>query len=97
MVMRYLYRWQLDESEFEDLFAHKKIVFWIRPLKLKLDPGDHSQFAEILLPQAHMTLRVKKADYTIAEIGTPVKSQHYKITHAEEGMSPGTGPGTARS
>ena len=23
MVMRYLYRWQLDESEFEELFAHK--------------------------------------------------------------------------
>jgi hypothetical protein len=88
MVMRYLYRWQLDESEFEEMLSHHKLVFWIRPLELKLDAGDHSQFAQILLPQLDMTLLVKKADYRIAETGTPVKSQHFKIIRVTDGEVP---------
>ena len=87
-VMRYLYRWQLDESEFEEMLTHSKVVFWIRPLKLKLDPGDYSQFAEILLPQLDMTLLLKKADYRIAETGTAVKSREFKIIRVTNGEVP---------
>jgi hypothetical protein len=88
MVMRYMYRWQLDESEFEAMLSHHQLVFWIRPIELKLDPGDHSQFAEILLPQLDTTLLLKKADYRIAETGTPVKSQHFKIIRVTDGEVP---------
>jgi hypothetical protein len=86
--MRYLYRWQLDQSEFEDMLAHDKLVFWIRPLQLKLDAGDHSQFAEIMLPQLDMTLLLKKADYTIAETQTPIVSRHFKIVRVTRGEVP---------
>jgi hypothetical protein len=88
MLMRYLYRWQLDEAQFETLLGKKSIVFWIHPLELKLDPGDHSQFAEILLPQLNLSVRVKKADYTIAETGTGVKSRHFKTTRVTRGDVP---------
>jgi hypothetical protein len=92
MVMRYLYRWQLDESQFETLLDQKNIVFWVRPLELELDPGDRSQFADILLPQLNLSLRVKKANYRIAEIGTDVKSQHFKITGVTHGDVPSHRP-----
>jgi hypothetical protein len=88
MVMRYLYRWQLDESKFKTVLDHKELVFWIRPLAVKLDPGDRSQFAEIMLPQVNLSARVKKADYRIAEIATPVKSKSYKITRVSYGNVP---------
>jgi hypothetical protein len=88
MVMRYLYRWQLDHSEFEHLVSHKNIVFWVRPLQLKLDPGDHSKFADLLLPQLNITLRVKKADYTIAETGEVVTSKGFKIVRVSRGEVP---------
>ena len=88
MVMRYLYRWQLDQSEFEALVSHKNIIFWVHPLNLKLDPGDHSKFADILLPQLNMTLRVKKADYMIAETGEVAKSKRFKIVSVSRGEVP---------
>ena len=55
---------------------------------MNLDPGDHSQFADILLPQLDLSVRVKKADYRIAETGTEVKSQHFKITRVTRGDVP---------
>jgi hypothetical protein len=88
LVMRYLYRWQLDESEFETILSQKDVVFWIRPLHPKLDPGDRSQFAEILLPQVNLSARVKKASYTIPEIETAVKSQNFKIVLVTQGEVP---------
>jgi hypothetical protein len=86
--MRYLYRWQLDQSEFEHLVSHKNIIFWVRPLNLKLDPGDRSKFADILLPQLNIMLRVKKADYTIAETGEVARSKDFKIVRVSRGDTP---------
>lgn len=94
MVMRYLYRWHLDESEFETLIESKNVVFWIRPLQVKLDSGDRSQFAEIMLPQLNLSMRVKKADYTIREVATPVKSKAYKIIRVTRDEGPRHRPST---
>jgi hypothetical protein len=80
-VTRYLYRWKLDESEIQSILGEKKFVFWVRPVAAKLDAGDHSQFGEILLPQLGMRVKVKKTDYTVEELGTPVKSANFKISH----------------
>ena len=88
MVMRYLYRWQLDASEFDDLLAHDRLVYWIRPLNPKLDPGDNSKYVEIIFPQLDMSVVLKKANYTIAEVNEPVVSKSYKITRVTEGDTP---------
>jgi hypothetical protein len=79
-VVRHLYRWYMDESEIEKIIGGKKFTFWVRLIEPKLDPGDKSLLAEILLPQLNIAVRVKKADYTIEEIGVPVKSPGFKIT-----------------
>jgi hypothetical protein len=91
-VVRYLYRWQLDESEVERVVTAKKFDFWVRRLEVKLDPGDRSQLAEILLPQLNMRVKVKKADYTIEELGTDVKSQNFRITQVTRGQVPARRP-----
>lgn len=87
-IVRYLYRWQLDESEVEQIVASKKFVFWVRRLEAKLDTGDRSVLGEILLPQVNLRVKVKKADYTIEELGTEVKSQSYRITQVTRGQLP---------
>jgi hypothetical protein len=79
-VVRHLYRWYLDESEIERIIEAKKFTFWVRRLETKLDPGDHSILGEVFLPQLNISVRVKKADYTIEEIGVPVKSPGFRIT-----------------
>lgn len=91
-VVRHLYRWHLDESEVERLIGAKRFVFWVRRVKAKLDPGDHSELAEILLPQLHLSVKVKKADYRIEEMGTEVKSQDFKITQVTRGQTPARPP-----
>ena len=88
MVMRYLYRWQLDESEFETLLSLDRLVYWIHPLQPKLDPGDNSKYVEIIFPQLDMSVVLKKADYTIAEINEHVTSKSYKVTRVTEGDTP---------
>jgi hypothetical protein len=92
-IVRYLYRWQLDEREVEKILGRKDFVFWVRPLPVALDPGDHSQYAEILLPQLDMSVEVKKVDYTIAEVGTVVKSANFRITRIIRGDLPKRPPG----
>ena len=92
-IVRYLYRWQLDEREVEKILSRKDFVFWVRPLPVALDAGDHSQFAEILLPELDISVEVKKVNYTIAEIGTVVKSPDFKITRITRGDLPRQLPG----
>jgi hypothetical protein len=91
-VVRYLYRWDLDESEVERVVAAKRFAFWVRRLEPKLDPGDHSILAEILMPQLGLTVRVKKADYTIEELGAAVKSPNFRITRLIRGQLPARAP-----
>jgi hypothetical protein len=91
-IVRYLYRWQLHESEVENILDQKQFVFWVRLVPEELDAGDHSQFAEIMLPQLDISVDVKKADYTIGETGTLVKSPNFRITRITRGGLPGRPP-----
>jgi hypothetical protein len=91
-VLRYLYRWHLDESEVERVVGQKEFVFWVRRLEPKLDPGDRSVVAEILVPQLDLGARVKKADYTIEEMGVEVKSPNFRITRITRGQVPAHAP-----
>jgi hypothetical protein len=91
-IVRYLYRWQLHESEVENILDQKQFIFWVRRVPVERDAGDHSQFAEIMLPQLDMSVDVKKADYTIAETGTVVKSPNFRITRITRGDLPKRAP-----
>jgi hypothetical protein len=87
-VSRYLYRWQLDQAEVERLVDQKKIVFWIRRLNARLDPGDQSIVGEIVVPQLDFTIHVKKADYKIDELNLSVKNDTFKISEVTRGGTP---------
>jgi len=87
-IVRYLYRWDLDESEIESVLGQKKFIFWVCPVAAKLDAGDRSQFAEILLPQVNVSVKVN----TIEELGTQVKGRNFKITHVLRGQVPARQP-----
>ncbi len=91
-VVRHLYRWHLDETEIEQMVSQKKFVCWLARLNPELDPGDHSAFAEILLPQLNMRVVVKKADYAVEEMGVDVKGSQYKITRITRGNVPDRKP-----
>ena len=82
----------MDESEVEHIVSAKQIVFWVRRLEPKLDPGDHSVLGEILLPQLAISVKVKKADYTIEELGILVQSRTFKITQVTRGQVPSRSP-----
>lgn len=87
-VVRHLFRWYMDEEDVEKIAAHKEFPFWVRPLDVKLDEGDHSQMAEIILPLVGISARVKKTDYTIEEIGLTVKSQSFRIGNVARIVAP---------
>jgi hypothetical protein len=91
-IVRYLYRWDLDESEIERVVGAKRFVFWVRRLEPKLDPGDQSVLGEILLPQLDRSVKVKKADYRIEETGTTVNSQTFRITKVTHARIPSRVP-----
>jgi hypothetical protein len=91
-VTRHLYRWYLDEAEVERVVQEKQFVFWVRRLDAKLDPGDQSQFGEIVLPQLDLSVKVKKADYVIEEFQTAVKSRTFKITQVTRVKIPANAP-----
>ncbi|HTR40138.1 MAG TPA: hypothetical protein VMH87_00800 [Pseudomonadales bacterium] len=91
-IMRYLYRWQLHEADVENILDQKQFVFWVRHVPEELDADDHSQFAEIMLPQLGISVYVKKADYTIEETGTAVKSPNFRIIRIARGNLPQQAP-----
>ena len=91
-VARYLYRWHLDESEVERIVGEKQFVFWVCRLEPKLDPGDRSVLGEIFLPQVGLGVKVKKADYTIEDLGVVVKSTNFRVTRVTRGQVPARPP-----
>jgi hypothetical protein len=87
-VVRYVYRWHLNESEVEQIEGQKKLVFWVRRLEPKLDPGDRSLEAEILMPQLQITTKLKKENYTIEELGVIDKSPNFKVIRLTRDQAP---------
>ena len=86
-VARHLFRWHMDEHDVEGNPAHE-YVFWVRGLEADRDEGDRSEEAEIVLPQVGIAVRVKKADYTIEELGVAVRSPGFRIVNVARGTPP---------
>ena len=91
-VARHLYRWTLDESDIDKAPQSGPVQFWIHPLTPKLDPGDQSIFAELIVPLFRVSVSVKDTDYTIEELGVRVNSSSYKITNVERITLPAEPP-----
>lgn len=80
-IVRYLYRWYLDEADIEKYLDSPKFVFQIKLLSPELDEGDKSQYAEIYIPFWKIFVKVKKSDYIIEEINEEIKSNGFKIVN----------------
>jgi hypothetical protein len=91
-IVRHLYRWCLDENEVERIANDPEIVFWVRRMNPKLDEGDRSIFAEVLMPELEMTIVLKKADYTVEETKAEVKSRNFRIKNVESTRLPAHPP-----
>ena len=90
-LLRYLYRWYLDD----DLFIHNPAVkeateveFWLRPLKSEADENDKSLYVEVLLPVIQTVIVLKKADYEIPELGLHIQNETFKVSSVDRYESP---------
>ncbi|MEN8126599.1 MAG: type II secretion system protein GspG [Planctomycetota bacterium] len=92
-VVRHLYRWYLDEGDIEKIVGKKDIAFWLRELKPKLDSDDKSRFGEIVVPDLNVKVTVKKADYTVEELGLTVRCDTFKIVNVARGHLPADASG----
>lgn len=78
-VMKYLYRWYLDDEDIKKCLESKNIIFLVRELRYNLDKDDKSLFAEMLIPVFGVALKLKKSNYLIEEQGIYIKSNVFKI------------------
>jgi len=78
-VVRHIYRWYIDEDDVEAVEGIENFPIWVRPLDVHLDPNDNSQLAEIVLPLVGVSVKMKKADYIIDDLGTEAKSDSFRI------------------
>lgn len=78
-TVHYLYRWYLDENDFQrrDLAFQRQL--WLRRLQVVKDENDNSRFMEIVFPALGVTVTLKKTDYRIPELKLDVKSDGYRV------------------
>ncbi len=79
-VIGHLYRWYLDEIDIQKATKAGNSTIWLREMTPKLDPGDKSRFAELILPVLGVMVTLKKTDYTIEELNIKVATDNFKIT-----------------
>lgn len=91
-VLRHLYRWILDENDIDKLPQTGPVQFWIHRLNPKLDAGDKSLFAEMILPLLQIRVTLKDTDYTIEELDIHVNSSNYKVMNIERLAPPDAPP-----
>ena len=78
-IVRYLYRWHIDESDIDRVVQSNEVVFWVRESKIELDENDNSRFAAVTLPQFRLEVRLKKADYAVPERDVRVTNEQYRV------------------
>lgn len=78
-MTQHLYRWYMDEADVLNAMDDPTFTFWVRSLNPELDEGDKSRLAEIIMPNLHLSVQVKQADYTIEEMNVVVSNETFKI------------------
>ncbi len=96
-IMRHLYRWYLDEEDFEDVLQSETVSFWVMPRHPRLDEGDKSLYADVYIPSVDVSVLMKKTDYTIEEIDLTAVSDSFKIVNVEKVRESGERPSDAIS
>ncbi len=91
-VTQHLYRWYMDERDVEREAEATDLVFWVRRLEVGRDEGDRSEWAEIVLPQMGIGVKVKKADYAIEDLGVEVKSPGFRMVNVSREPVPAEPP-----
>jgi hypothetical protein len=87
-VVRHLYRWYLDEIDVARMPRDQAFVVWVRELRPPLDAGDQSRFSELVFPALDVVVVVKKAHYTIEEVGLTVRNEGFKIVRVSRESRP---------
>ena len=82
-VALHLYAWFLDEKDFDPdrLGDDDTLVFRVRRPEVKADEEDHSEWADIRIPQLNLGVQVKRPDYAIEELGLEVRSSQFRIVN----------------
>ena len=78
-LVRYLYRWYLDEHDFKRFDPNHRNEFWLRQVQTIPDEGDNSRYMELFFPATGVMVTLKKTDYQIPELKLHVKSDGYRI------------------
>jgi len=87
-VIAHLYRWHLDEIDVYKSTRSGNKTVWVREVHPVLDKDDKSAYAEMFLPVIDVKVLLKKADYTVPEIGLKVKSDHFVVTRINRSAEP---------
>ena len=87
-VLEYLYRWHFDQSYVLESGKQDTLEIWVRPLYPPLDPGDHSEFAEIWIPAVNTRVELKRSDYMIPEMNLAVVDRSFKIKRVTRQLNP---------
>jgi hypothetical protein len=91
-IIHHLHRWELGDSDVQQAIKQKNFPVWIKPENPKLDLNDKSRFAKIIFPRLGFEVSVKKADYSIPELSTTVKSDKFKIVTVQRIETPEAPP-----
>jgi hypothetical protein len=78
-VLQHVYRWHFDQSYLLEAGKLDTLEVWARRLNLRLDPEDHSEFAELWIPAANTRVELKRSDYKIPEMNLDVVDRSFKI------------------
>jgi hypothetical protein len=78
-LARYLYRWYLDEHDFQRFASEHRDELWIRRVQVVADANDGSRYLEVVFPATGVMVTLKKTDYRIPELKLHVKSDGYRV------------------
>lgn len=79
-LLHHLCYWHLDDYSYYKYDRNDTVEILYKRLTPPTDPGDESTFCEIVIPDLDMAVMLKKALYTIEELGMTVSNKSYKIT-----------------
>ncbi|MEM7791993.1 MAG: hypothetical protein AAF546_11375 [Verrucomicrobiota bacterium] len=82
-LLQYLYRWHMDDAVLSvDPRELEEVDIYYRKIEKALDPGDDSEFLEIVIPVAKMLIMLKRADYQIPKLDIKIDNEYFKVVSA---------------
>ena len=79
-LLNHVCYWYLDDYSYYKYDRNDTVEILYKRLTPQTDPGDESTFCELVIPDLDMAVMLKKALYTIDELGMTVSNKTYKIS-----------------